>query len=126
MLKLFFIALGGALGALSRFGVVFLVSKFFPGEFPVGTLIVNTLGSFLVAFLTRHFFYSAIDPVYRYLFITGFLGAFTTFSTFSFETISLWQKGYYFFSMLNIFLNLSLGFVGVFFGFFIANLLFLK
>jgi len=126
MLKLFFIAIGGACGALSRYGIAFFTAKFFPGNFPLGTLIVNVLGSFLITFLAKHFLYSAIDPIYRYLFITGFLGALTTFSSFTFETLALFQQNFYFLGILNVFLNFTLSFIAGLLGIALANFLFLK
>ena len=126
MLKLILIAIGGAFGALSRYTIAFLATKFFPGNFPLGTLIVNILGSFLVCFLAKHFLYSAIDPMYRYLFIVGFLGALTTFSSFTYESLVLFQEKMILLGILNISLNFVLSFIGGILGFALANYLFLK
>lgn len=94
------IALGGALGALSRFGLSVTMSRFVETHFttwayfPWATLIINVLGSFAIGMLwvwltPQH---AETEP-YRLLFITGFLGAFTTFSSFSLESIMLLQQG---------------------------------
>ena len=84
-MKYLFIAIGGALGALSRYFVVLFFAKAFSTNFPLGTLAVNVVGSFIITLITTFFLYSGIDPLYRYLFITGFLGALTTFSSFTLE-----------------------------------------
>jgi len=126
MLKVLFVAIGGAFGALSRYSIGLIAAKLFPGSFPLGTLTVNVLGSFLITFIATHFMHSAIDPIYRYLFITGFLGALTTFSSFTFETIALWQQNMYFLGFLNVFLNFFLSFTAGFLGLTLANYLFLK
>ncbi len=104
---LLYIGVGGFLGAISRFLLSSGIQKNFDLMFPIGTLGVNVLGSFLIGFLA--FYFSSITvPEYRGLVITGFLGALTTFSTFSYESIGLFEHGSYIKAILNIFLNVSL------------------
>ncbi len=104
---LIYIGVGGFLGAISRFLLSTAVQKNFDILFPIGTLSVNVVGSFLIGFLA--FYFSSITiSEYRGLVITGFLGALTTFSTFSYETIGLFEHGGYVKAILNIFLNISL------------------
>ncbi len=100
------VAIGGALGALSRYLTVTTVAKIFGATFPYGTLLVNTLGSFiLVFFVILTIEKLTIDPIWRLFFAVGFLGSFTTFSSFSYETIALFQDGEYFKGITNILLN---------------------
>ncbi|WP_169568541.1 fluoride efflux transporter CrcB [Sneathiella limimaris] len=90
------IAVGGAVGACARFGMGSLVGRLLGHGYPFGTLIVNILGSFLMGALIE---YMALrwspSPEVRSLLVTGFLGAFTTFSTFSLDVAVQMQKGAY-------------------------------
>jgi CrcB protein len=86
------IALGGAVGALARYGIAGLVQSR-ADFFPWGTLAVNVLGSFLLGFAFRYMEAVAIPAEWRQAATVGLLGAFTTFSTFSFETVALAQDG---------------------------------
>ncbi len=103
-ITLIYIGIGGFLGAISRFLIASGVQKFFGGFFPIGTLSVNVIGSFLIGIIALYF-EQIVAPEYRALFITGFLGALTTFSTFSFETTMLIQESAYLKAFTNITLN---------------------
>jgi len=112
---LLWIGAGGFLGAIARFLISGFVQKLIPASFPVGTLAVNLLGSFLIGFLALYF-EEVIAPQYRAMVVTGFLGALTTFSTFSYETAMLIIEGAYFRALLNAFLNVSLCILATFLG----------
>lgn len=95
MKYLIFIALGGATGALSRHFLANWVHSHWQGTLPLGTLLVNMVGSFAigivyVVLMERQL----LHPDWRGVLMVGFLGAFTTFSTFSLETISLMEAGH--------------------------------
>lgn len=95
MKYLLFIALGGASGAVSRYLLANWVHTLWEGRFPLGTLAVNVLGSFVIGIvyvlLVER---QLIHADWRGVLMVGFLGAFTTFSTFSLETISLFEAGH--------------------------------
>ncbi len=104
---IFYVGAGGFLGAISRFLLAGFVQKAYGGFFPLGTLSVNVLGSFIIGFMAMYF-EQTVAPEYKALIITGFLGALTTFSTFSLENINMLQDGNYTTVFLNIFLNIIL------------------
>ncbi|HCE3105394.1 TPA: fluoride efflux transporter CrcB [Vibrio parahaemolyticus] len=113
-----FIALGGAIGACSRY----LVSEFcvllFGRGFPYGTLTVNVVGSFIMGLLIAAFESEilATEP-WRQVIGLGFLGAFTTFSSFSMDNVLLMQQGAFFKMGLNILLNVVLSISAAWIGF---------
>lgn len=89
----FMIALGGAIGAMSRYGVNKWINEYWHAHFPLATLLINVLGSFVmgVAFVVIGERMPSLEPL-RPLIMIGFLGAFTTFSTFSLEIVSLMNQ----------------------------------
>lgn len=103
------IALGGALGALLRFGVSNAAYALLGRGFPYGTLLVNVVGSFLIGVFAYYFMQKGMmdTPLARGLLI-GVLGAFTTFSTFSLDTLLLIENAEWGKAMLNVLLNVLL------------------
>lgn len=87
------VALGGALGAVARYGLSGWVHEAAGTVLPWGTLFVNITGSFLLGFAARYLEFAVVAPELRGALTVGFLGAFTTFSTYSFETVALLQDG---------------------------------
>ena len=88
------VGLGGAVGAMARYGVNHGAVQVFGHGFPWGTMIVNVMGSFLMGVMIAKF--ASMDHVsheMKTLLTTGFLGAFTTFSTFSLDFVTLWERG---------------------------------
>ncbi len=102
-----FVGAGGFFGAISRYLIATEVQKLSGALFPVGTLSVNVLGSFIIGFAAMYFS-QTIQPEYKAFVITGFLGALTTFSTFSLENVTMLQDGEFSKVALNIFLNVTL------------------
>jgi CrcB protein len=106
LLQILAIAGGGALGALGRFWVSTGVYRLMGSDFPWGTLAVNTLGSFLMGLLfVLYLERFAAGPEIRAAILIGFLGAFTTFSTFSMETLALIEEGFLGRAFLNIWVS---------------------
>jgi CrcB protein len=104
-----FVALGGACGASLRFYISQLILNWLGKGFPFATLIVNITGSFVMGILFQLINHELIDiHVHRTLLGIGFLGAFTTFSTFSLDTLLLLQQGDVLKAGINILLNVSL------------------
>jgi CrcB protein len=109
--------IGGALGALARYLISSVVSERFPTRFPFGTLMVNVSGSFIVGlFLTLAADRINIHPTWRLAIVVGFLGAYTTFSTFEYETFRLLETGEGISGIMNVFISLILGFMSVWGG----------
>jgi len=104
---LLFIGAGGFFGAISRFLIATNIQKLSGSFFPYGTLSVNVLGSFIIGFAAM-FFAQTVQPEYKAFVITGFLGALTTFSTFSLENVNMLQDGEFTGFALNIILNVTL------------------
>ncbi len=109
ILKLASIAAGGALGALFRYGLSSGIHLLLGRGFPYGTLVVNVVGSFLIGVLYGFVVERRELPeVWQSFLIVGLLGAFTTFSTFSLETLALIENQAIFKGVLNILLSLGL------------------
>jgi CrcB protein len=87
------VAVAGALGAPARYVVDTLVEERLGGTFPFGTLVVNVSGSLVLGLLTGLAMYHGLARGAKVVLGTGFLGAYTTFSTFSFETLGLFEDG---------------------------------
>ncbi len=104
MQTILWVGAGGFVGAIMRFFISSFVQKSADTFFPIGTLSVNVLGGFLIGFLALYF-EQHIASEYRALVITGFLGALTTFSTFSYETVLLVENSAYMKAMANIIIN---------------------
>lgn len=86
--------LGAGLGGVFRLGVSELVARLFGFDFPLGTLIVNVTGAFIMGLLTEYFaFRGGLSQELRLFLTTGILGGFTTFSTFALESVLLWERG---------------------------------
>ena len=116
------VAIGGALGALSRYWMVGLVSRLFERNFPYGTLAVNVLGSFLIGIgyivIVQRLH---VASEWHAILMVGFIGAFTTFSTFSLETVSLLQEGRFVAALTYIFSSVLICLLATAAGIFLAK-----
>lgn len=114
------VMLGGALGALTRYLVTLSVQGWMQAgpwpSFPLGTLVVNVAGSFLLAFLTELGLRGWVPPVWRVALGTGFLGALTTFSTFELEAHLLLRSGELGRASLYVGANLVVGYAAILMG----------
>ena len=122
MAKLAAIAIGGAAGSVLRYGVSQGIHALVGRGFPWGTLVVNSLGSLLVGFIFVYLVErSAVSEVLRAALFIGLLGGFTTFSTFSLETLALIEEASYIKAMVNIFISVVLCLGGAWLGMTLAR-----
>jgi len=122
--KYFLIALGGSLGSIARFWIGSAIASRLGTRFPYGTFIINITAciiiGFSMGFLSRR---TEINPAWRYLVPTGFVGAYSTFSTFEWEIFSTLQAGALLIAGLYVVLSLVLGLVAVWCGVVMARFL---
>ena len=117
-----YIGIGSAVGGITRFLVGTLIQQRLPVEFPLGTLVVNITGSFILGFLLRYALATpAISAEVRALLTTGFCGGYTTFSTFSYETATLLEGGNYRRAVFYIVASVLVALIGTFLGFDLAR-----
>ena|SRR5581483_10805472 len=122
MTKYVVVMLGGAIGAGSRLLLGTAVSRLHSSLFPYGTFLINVSGSFLIGLLMMFFLHRPVLSVnWRLFLVTGILGGFTTFSSFEWETLSAWRSGSGVIALLNVFLSVGLGFLGVWAGAMISD-----
>lgn len=118
------ISIGAVIGANLRFGVSRLAQKYLSASVPYGTLIVNVTGSVLLGFFMVWTAERVLaDPRWRMLFAVGFCGAYTTFSSYSFETYSMLEQGHYGLATANFVANNLLCLAGVLAGAVLARAL---
>lgn len=118
------VAVGGMLGAMTRyFCVSLLADKSL--NFPYSTFLVNVLGCFLIGAISEFFALKSYLPVEaKILLVTGFLGAFTTFSTFGLDTVLLINKSAFIYSMLYVFSSVFVGVLSIYLATFMIRSLF--
>lgn len=124
VLTMVMISLGAMVGANLRYALSLWATLRWGASFPYGTVLINVLGSFLIGLImvaatTR----GALSVPWRLLLVTGLLGGFTTFSTFSFETYTLIVAGCWLKAVVNVVVSVGVGLVGVFLGAGLAHVL---
>jgi fluoride exporter len=116
------VALGAAVGGVSRYYLVGFIQQRAGADFPAGTLVINITGSFLLGFIMRMALQAdVISPEVRALLTTGFCGGYTTFSTFSYETALMLEDGEYRRAALYIGASVVIALALTFLGFAVAN-----
>lgn len=122
MTRYLLVLIGGGTGALARYAAASAIMTRFGGTFPLGTWVINVTGSFLIGFLmtmlTERF---QLDPAWRLLLVVGFLGGYTTFSSFEWETYTAVREGALWTGMLNVGASVMAGYAAVWLGALLAQ-----
>jgi CrcB protein len=122
MKLVWYVAIGSAVGGVARLFLGGAIQQRAPGAFPVGTFVVNITGSLLLGFLMRYLLASpSVTAEMRAMLTTGFCGGYTTFSTFSYETLTLIESGDYRRASLYATLSVALALAGTFVGVYAAG-----
>jgi CrcB protein len=122
MKEFLLVGLGGFAGANARYFVNAFLAKHVSASLPWGTLAVNVSGSVVLgAFLAWTTERVLADPAYRFLIAVGFCGAYTTFSSYTFETVRLWEQGHVWTAAANLVVNNVLSLLAALFGVSIAR-----
>lgn len=123
MVRVLVVGIGGFIGASLRYITSLIFSRIFEGKFPYSTLFVNVVGAVLIGFVMELSTSSEyFSPQLKLFLTTGIMGGLTTFSTFSYETVSLFSSGMYLLCAFNIALNVVLSLGGVFLGLYLAQM----
>ncbi len=122
MINYLIIGIGGFVGAITRYAIGLWIGQKWGRSFPFGTFFINVSGSFLIgllmSLLTERFM---VNPQWRLLLVVGFLGSYTTFSTFEYETGRLIRDGEWLIASLNVTLSVFIGFIALKMGELIAK-----
>ena len=121
-MNLVIIGIGGFIGAIARYVIASWIGQKWGRSFPLGTFVINVSGSFFIGLtmtlLTEKFM---VNPQWRLLLVVGFLGAYTTFSTFEYESGNLLKDGEWMLASMNVALSVFLGFAALKLGEVIAK-----
>ena len=110
------LSLGGVLGVNARYWLGFLINRWASSQFPWATFTINVTGSFAIGLCTVLLARWSPHPHVRLVIVVGFLGGYTTFSSFSFESLTLWERGEHALCLTYMFGSLAAGFAGVVLG----------
>ena len=122
MQRYLLIAVGGALGAMLRYFIGVVAAERFGPRFPVGTLSINLSACFMIGLILEYMnHHTGVNPAWRYAFAIGFIGAFSTFSTFEWETWSDLTNGAFWLGILYVAVSLIAGLIAVAIGAFTAR-----
>ena len=117
MKRFLVVGCGGFIGAMARYGVSLAVATFWTRQFPLGTFVINVSGSFILGlFSTLAAERLLLAPEWRLFVATGFVGAYTTFSTFEYETQRLTEAGTAAWAIVNVLSSVVAGFAAVWLG----------
>jgi len=117
LLKLVLVTVGGGAGALARYLIGTAIVERFGGRFPLGTMVINISGSFLIGLLMTLFTSSLrFDPNWRLFLVVGVLGGYTTFSSFEWETFTSVRAGDWWIALANALGSVVAGFFAVWLG----------
>ena len=115
------VLVGGGVGALVRYVLASEIMKRYGGTFPLGTFVINITGSFLIGVLMTIFTERLLHPNWRLALVVGFLGGYTTFSSFEYETLQAFTQGSKWTAALNVVASLVLGYIAVWLGALLAS-----
>jgi len=120
------VVLGGGIGALLRYLSTQFINSITKTQFSFGTIFVNCVGALLIGFLVNFFDLYSLNPKWRLLIITGFLGGYTTFSAYSLETVQYFINGNIKYAIMNILINNVLCILLAFLGLWLNKIIFSK
>jgi CrcB protein len=115
------VMIGAAVGGVARYGIGTAVMHRFGGRFPLGTLVVNVSGCFLIGVLMTVFTERLVQENWRLLLVVGVLGGYTTFSSFGWETYQSIREGSVMTGLANVTLSVVFGYLAVWFGALLAR-----
>jgi CrcB protein len=110
LLKYLVVGIGGFLGAIARYMLGTYIGSRYGVRFPYGTFVINMSGCFLIGLILTLLARTTASPYWRYLIPIGFIGAYTTFSTFEYETLRAVQDGQAVTGLLNVILSVIVGY----------------